>query len=130
MTRSPALGFNPSAAWHKTMESPSSAANFFDCWRRSDGGRRGEILGNGGERAREGIWIRVEYSCHISVRTSPLGISMPKNCGMVVDGAMRANTMWRQTIEPPTKVSDEAAFLFSAFLCLVPLPPFHHIMIH
>ena len=38
VTRSPALGFRPSAAWHSTMESPSSAANFFVCWRRRRGG--------------------------------------------------------------------------------------------
>ena len=31
VTRSPALGFSPSAAWQMTMLSPSSAANFWGC---------------------------------------------------------------------------------------------------
>ena len=34
VTRSPFLGFRPRAAWQSTMESPSSAANFFDCAHR------------------------------------------------------------------------------------------------
>ena len=56
VTRSPALGFKPSAAWHSTMESPSSAANFFACDAMGARWARGGRAVSGGRVAWEAAW--------------------------------------------------------------------------